>query len=710
MKYSQFEIMRMARAAAEAVRKKERGMNASQLAAVFEREETDPLLEKALDEAVRSALLIVRKEIFYTPRQLRMVRGTLSVNPRGFGFVSDLEGEDLFLPPGAVEGAMHGDTVLCRILPPRTQGKGPEGHIEKILERNTEYVTGRVRKGYGTTLWLTPDDARLGTVDYYIEKGSPVPVREGDHAVMRIRSYSRGGQPVYGTVCEILEDAEGFGADITAILRTHGIFEEFPQEVQRQAERLEKAGVGEEDLKGREDFRNLFTVTIDGRDSKDFDDAVSIEMPDEEHLRLYVHIADVSHYVTENSPLDREALKRGTSVYLPDRVCPMLPEALSNGICSLNEGQDRLCLTVIADFDRHGRTVGTEICRGVIRVDHRLVYDDVNVLFEEGKNLFDAQTKEELLRMRDLAAKLNTKRIGRGNIDFTIPECSIVLDEKGNVKDVQARETGEANRMIEEFMLIANEAVASYLDMLELPAVYRVHEEPEKEKTLEFIRYLSLFGYRFPPFKGEVTPKHFQKVAEMIRDTDEEYAISRLMLRSMQKARYSQEDLGHFGLALKQYCHFTSPIRRYPDLVVHRVLNLHLQGQINESNYARLSAAMPEIAEQCSARERTAMEAERAADDLMKCVYMQQFLGEEFDAIISGVTSFGFYAELDNTVEGLVRTTALQDHFLYDEKRMQLVNSRTRKVYKTGDYVRVAVAGVDMQNRKIDFSLHTRSR
>ena len=314
------------------------------------------------------------------------------------------------------------------------------------------------------------------------------------------------------------------------------------------------------------------------------------------------------------------------------------------------------------------------------------------------------------MQMRDLAQRLNRVREKRGNIDFTLPECSIELDETGKVTDVSVRYQGEANRMIEEFMLIANETVASYLDTLELPGIFRVHEEPEKEKTQNFMRYLALFGYTFPPFKGKVTPRHFQKVSEMIRDTDEEYAISRMMLRSMQKARYSEEDLGHFGLALSQYCHFTSPIRRYPDLVVHRILNLHLTGGINEENYSRLMREMPEIAEHCSERERNAMEAERDADDLKKCEYISRFMGEEFDAIISGVTSYGFYAELDNTIEGLVRVTALQDHFAYDERRMQLMNSRTRKIYKTGDYVRVAVAGVDMQNRKIDFSVHERTK
>ena len=664
----------------------------------------DKAVHAAIDYALLESMLLRRDALYCSPRQAGRVRGRLQRSTRGFGFVGDKLGDDLFIPPNAMAGAMNGDIVLCTILPPKMNGKGPEGRIEKIVERKTKYVVGIVDLK-GRAPRLQPDEMKLCD-PIYIDKRFLNGAQHGQRVVLEMRTYAENGMPAYGMVRENLGDPKDKGCDITAILRTHGLFETFPDAVKKETAPLDGASVSDEEREGREDFRDLFTVTIDGRDSKDYDDAVGVECVSDTITRLYVHIADVSHYVRPGTALNAEAYERGTSVYLPDRVCPMLPEALSNGICSLNRGVDRLCLSVVADIANDGRVVDSRISRGVIRVNHRLVYEDVTDVLEGRPSDYDEELKDNIHKMWALAQKLHRLRTSRGSIDFDFPESAIVLDETGHAVDVYCKQTGLANGMIEEFMLVANETVAKYLDDLELPGIFRVHETPDPQKIKDFAQYIAMFGYKFPVVRGQITPKHLQQVSDMIRDKDEEFAISRMMLRSMQKARYAAQDLGHFGLALQNYCHFTSPIRRYPDLMVHRVLTLHLLGQINEENYQKLTDAMPEIAEHCSERERNAMEAERDAVDLKKCEYIHDHLGEEYDAIISGVMSYGFYAEMDNTVEGLVRVGSLPGEYIYDEKRGQLMNNRNRSTFKTGDYVRVVAAGADLANRTIDLCLH----
>ena len=699
-----YETRMLAQKLCDAVREAGRGLRNEELYAASGARRGDQKVHAALDWALSQSMLIRRDALYCTPRQVGRVLGRLQRSTRGFGFVGDHEGDDLFIPPNAMCGAMHGDTVLCTIMPPRMNGKGPEGRVEKVVSHNTRFVVGVVDEK-GRAPRLVPDEPKLCDA-IFIDKNRLGGAKHGQRVVLEMRTYAEGSMPAYGAVVEILGDMSQKGVDITAILRSHGLFETFPEAVRREAEALDGARVTAQDRRGREDFRDLFTVTIDGRDSRDFDDAVSVEDAGDGITRLYVHIADVSHYVREGTALNEEAYARATSVYLPDRVCPMLPEELSNGICSLNQGQDRLCLTVIADINDAGRVVGSEICRGVICVNHRLVYEDVTDLLEGRQSAYDATLRENLFAMAALARRLHAVRVKRGSIDFDLSETGLTLDESGHAIDVYCKKTGVANQMIEEFMLIANETVAQYLDTLELPGIFRVHETPDPQKIRDFSQYLSLLGYRFPVVRGQITPRHLQQVASQVAGRDDEFAVNRMMLRPMQKARYASEDLGHFGLALQSYCHFTSPIRRYPDLIVHRVLTLHLMGQMDEHAFRRLSAAMDEMAEHCSERERNAMDAERDAVDLKKCEYIRDHLGQEYDAVISGVMRYGFYAELDNTVEGLVRVASLSGEYLYDEKRAQLVNNRTRKTFATGDRVRVLVAGADLVNRTVDFALH----
>ncbi len=705
MALSEFEVKQLVQSLHDIVRDNRRGMTRDDLFAAMGVRKNDRNVSEAIDFALNTARLVKKDQFFCTPRMVGKMRGSLSRSPRGFGFCGDGQGDDIFIPPNALAGAMHGDEVLCTILPPKFNGKGPEGRVERVITRNTKYVVGTVDL-VGRAPRLIPDEPKLCDA-IFIDSRFLGKAKHGQRVVLQMRTYAEGNMPAYGMVCEVLGDPRDKGNDITAILRSHGLFEKFPDEVKRETAPLDGATVSAEERKGREDFRDLFTVTIDGRDSKDFDDAVSIEYVAEDVTRLYVHIADVSHYVQEGTALNAEAFKRGTSVYLPDRVCPMLPEELSNGICSLNAGVDRLTLTAILDVNDKGRVIGSEICQGVIRVDRRLVYEDVTAYLEGKSHPYsdDDVLCQNLTVMGELASRLHRVRQKRGCVDFDLSESAIVLDEQGHTVDVYAKQVGVANGMIEEFMLLANEAVAQFLDDLELPGIFRVHETPDPQKIKDFAQYIALFGFKFPPIRKEVTPKHLQQVAIDVEHSDAAFAINRIMLRSMQKARYAAEDLGHFSLALKNYCHFTSPIRRYPDLMVHRVLTLHLTGQINEENYDRLSRQMPEVAEHCSNRERNAMEAERDAVDLKKCEYVRDHLGDICDAVISGVTSYGFYAEMDNTVEGLVRIGALDGEYIYDEKRVLLMNNRNRKTFRIGDRVRVILAAADLVNRTIDLGL-----
>ncbi len=511
-----------------------------------------------------------------------------------------------------------------------------------------------------------------------------------------------------GRVIEILGHKDDVGTDILSIARQYELPEKFSQDSLTIASSVMQE-VTAADITGRKDLRGQKIITIDGADAKDLDDAVSLEKLSNGNYLLSVHIADVSQYVTEGSPLDEEALQRGTSVYLVDRVIPMLPSELSNGICSLNPKVDRLTLSVFMEIDDIGKVVEHSFAETVIRTAERMVYSDVSRMLENKDDELNSKYSHliDMLReMEKLMHVLYNRRLRRGSIDFDFDESKITLDIKGKPKDIKVYERGIADRIIEEFMLVCNETVAEHIDWKKLPFVFRIHPEPDVKKMLEFNEFLNNFGYRLKGASGQIYSKAFQELLEKIKGTKEERIISTVMLRTLQKARYSHENLGHFGLAAKHYCHFTSPIRRYPDLLIHRIIKEDINSSIGKKRIARLVDLLPGIAEHCSERERVADEVERETEKLKKAEYMLDKIGMEFDGIISGVTSFGIYVELENTVEGLVHISALEDdYYVYDEKHHCLIGERTRKIYRLGDTVRIKVLGASLAKRTIDFVL-----
>lgn len=657
-------------------------------------DEVLPVLEAMVEEG---RLVKTRKERYARPETLGMIRGRLQGNARGFGFVVPESGEeDLFIPPDRMGGALHGDTVFARM----TNAERREGEIARVLTHANDVVVGTFEQD-GDATYVVPDEKRI-SMDVYVSRSDRAGARPDDKVVVRITQWPSRGRNPRGRVIENLGNKDDIGTDIKSLIRQHRLDEEFPQNVLGAAALLPDA-VQEEDLAGRRDLRRLNTFTIDGRTAKDFDDAVSIEdIPS--GWRLGVHIADVSHYVTDGSPLDREAFKRATSVYLLDRVLPMLPEALSNGLCSLNPDVDRLTFTCTMDIDPAGRVLSYDIYPSVIHSHARLVYEDVTRLLETGEEAgFAPEVARDLRRMERLAQVLTEARMERGALDLDIDEAVITLDERGVPTSIEREERGIANRMIEEFMLKANECVAEFARLHEIPILYRVHEDPDPEKIQTFDAFLVNLGYRIRgSAKGKVHPKALQAVLDKAKGKPEEGLVSRLMLRSLQKARYCPQPLGHFGLAAPDYCHFTSPIRRYPDLFVHRALHLYFAGK----STARLRKRAEEYAQHCSEKERQAMEAERDVDDLKKAQYMLDHVGEACEGVISSVTSFGLFVELPNTVEGLIHISALDDdYYTFVEKSYMLLGERKKKIYRLGDPIRVVVTAVDMSTRRVDFAV-----
>ena len=694
-----------------------------------------------------------RKDVRYT--------GIFDSNAKGYGFVK-VEGfeRDLFIPEGCDGGAMFGDTVEVRILKGSAdeygnfdngRGRRAEAEVTAVLERGirqivgtyhpfpkplqktySEAVGGRLR-GKKTTLTIagvvTPDHPKIP-----FELDIPVESRknalQGHKVVADITRYSVTGEDPVGEITEILGHITDPGVDILSLIRGYGIPTEFPKEVMKEAERLpdhveeyadRREAKADHDAfgAGRRDLRALPTVTIDGEDTKDIDDAISLVREDG-LWRLGVHIADVAEYVTEGSALDKEALNRGTSVYLADRVVPMLPRKLSNGICSLNAGEDRLAMSCLMTIDDTGEVTDYEITESVIHVDARLSYNGVMRLFEEGDDSEIAQSlgwqgyrgikgrtlviARMLRKMRKLAALLKKKREERGSIDFDFPEAKVVLDEKGRPVDIAVRERTEATDLIEDFMLLANETVAKHCVYLEIPSVYRVHGAPAVDKMRELAQFVRGFGYKFRPGQGEVHPSQIRNLLEKMKGTPEEGMLSRMVLRCMQRAQYATSCEGHFGLALGYYCHFTSPIRRYPDLLVHRSLKYWLRGEMTADTIDRLSLSLPGAAARSSAMEQRAAEAERETVKLKKAQYMENKVGEIRTGIISGITSWGIYVELPDTVEGMIRISDLTDDFYYyDEKKYILVGEYTGSRYTLGQKMKIEVSGADPARRTVDF-------
>lgn len=652
-------------------------------------------------------VMLTRKRKLALPEQMGLHYGRVQGNARGFGFFIPADGTpDLFLPADAIHGAMHGDMVWVRQTDQISRGGNPEAEVALIASRGQKKIVGTFEDDEGAGGgYVVPDDTRL-YMDVLIRPGDVDGAKQGDKVVAEILQYPDGRRPLTGRVVEVLGSKEKAGTDILSIIRRMDLPDDFSKTAARQARNLNKP-VASEEIARREDLRALPCITIDGADAKDLDDAVSLVMLKGGNCLLGVHIADVSHYVTPQSPLDQEAYKRGTSVYFPDRVLPMLPKEISNGVCSLNPNTEKLTLSCIMELDPAGKVVSHRLAETVIRTRYRMTYEDVNAMFDGDKALLETYKDiwPMLSNMGALMEKLRNRRFKRGSMDFDLAEAKLVLDKKGHTVDVKLYERGISNQMIEEFMLLANETVANHARQMGIPFLYRVHETPDKEKLQQLNTFLHTLGYGIKSLNN-LRPATLQKVLLASKGTKEEAVISRVTLRSLRKARYAPECLGHFGLAMADYCHFTSPIRRYPDLTVHRLLKAMLHGELDEKQRADWAQRMEEIAQHCSQRELAALEAERAADDLKKCEYMKDRIGTVETGIISGVAQYGFFVQLPNTVEGMVRIGSMgDDYYILDEQNYRMVGRSTGKVYRLGDQVTIRVTGADLETGNVDFVL-----
>ncbi len=661
-------------------------------------------LKQVLNLLLAEGKISVSKKGKFGKAEAFALVGVFSGNARGFGFVA-IEGqeEDVFIPADRTGGALHGDRVQI-VIDSEGRGGRPEGTVVRILEHANETLVGTYEKGKGYG-FVIPDNQRISK-DIFIPQGCSQGAVSGHKVMVKIRDFGeKKGKKPEGVITEILGHIHDPGVDILSIVRAYNLPEDFPGAVKNQLKQVPDE-VKKDSWAGRKDLRDLPTVTIDGEEAKDLDDAISIERAGDGY-RLGVHIADVSHYVQEHTPLDEEAFKRGTSVYLVDRVIPMLPHQLSNGICSLNEGEDRLALSCLMEIDSQGNVTGHEIAETVIRSDRRMTYTAVNAIVTDHDPQVTAEYAEfaeMFLLMKELADILRKKRHARGSIDFDFPESKIVLDEKGKPLEIKAYERNAATRIIEDFMLLANETVAEDYFWQELPFLYRTHDKPDEDRMKRLGTFINNFGYVLRMPGGQVYPKEIQKLLDKVEGTPEELLISRLTLRSMKQAKYTTENTGHFGLAARYYTHFTSPIRRYPDLQIHRIIKESLHGGLTGKRISHYEKILPQVAVQTSALERRADEAERETDKLKKVQYMERFIGQEFEGVISGVTSWGFYVELPNTVEGLVHISELRDdYYVFLEERYELSGEMTGKTYKLGQTIRVQLTGCDRFSKTIDF-------
>ena len=669
-----------------------------------EREELKTILNELLMEG---RLQISKRGKYSKGEEGGGLVGTFISHPKGFGFV-EIEGrsEDLYIPESGVNGAFHQDQVQVELLKGQG-GRRQEARIVKILSHGLTKVVGTYQKSKSFG-FVIPDLEKISTDIYIPAEGSKGAVT-GHKVVVELTDYGDDKHKPEGRITEILGHVNDPGVDILSIVKGYDLPVEFEEKLLNQAERVGKP-VSEADMAGRRDLRSLQMVTIDGEDAKDLDDAVSLTREGENYC-LGVHIADVSNYVQENSALDREALNRGTSVYLVDRVLPMLPHTLSNGICSLNQGEDRLALSCLMKVNKKGEVVSYEIAETVICVDRRMSYTAVRKILEEGDPEL-IQEYEELVPMfqdmQELAAILRKKRRQRGSIDFDFPESKIILDQKGNPVSIEPYERNVATDLIEDFMLLANETVAQHFYWMEVPFLYRTHETPDTEKIEKLATFIHNFGYhiKIKTSDHEVHPKEIQKLLASIEGTEEEALIARLALRSMKQAKYSVECTGHFGLACACYCHFTSPIRRYPDLQIHRIIKEQLRGRLMEKRIDHYKEILPEVARQTSRLERRADEAERETDKLKKAQYMKHHIGETLEGIISGITAWGIYVELPNTVEGMIHVARLTgDYYYYKEETFEMVGRDTGRCFKLGQRLKVFVDSVDMVSKSVDFLL-----
>lgn len=659
-----------------------------------------------LDELMaKGKIMLNRRGLICLPEE-NIVVGEFMATQRGFGFVR-AEGldEDIFIPERASGNAFHGDTVKVRLTGHGGHsGRRKEGEIIQIIRRAVQTVVGTFSRNKNVT-FVIPDNGKF-TSDIYIPKGGTLDAVNGHKVVVELTDYGNETRSPEGRITQILGHQNDPGVDILSIVKSFGLPEEFPEAVMKQVAGVPET-VASTEIAGRVDIRSLDTVTIDGEDAKDLDDAITIEKKEDGSYELGVHIADVSHYVTEHSALDKEAIHRGTSVYLVDRVIPMLPHKLSNGICSLNAGEDRLALSCFMTIDAKGQLISHRIAETVVNVTERMSYKDVNDILTHHKEE-TVKRYESLIpmfeTMKELALILRKNRKKKGSIDFDFPECKIKLDEKGHPVDIIPYERNIATKIIEEFMLAANQTVAEEYFWLEIPFVYRTHDYPELEKIQDLARMTASFGHHIKVGQEEVHPREIQKLIEEIEGTEEEAFLSRLTLRSMKRAQYSTVNTGHFGLATQYYCHFTSPIRRYPDLQIHRIIKENLRYGITDKRYVHYEEILPGVAKSSSDRERLADDAEREVDKLKKAEYMEDYIGTCFSGVVSGVTSWGIYVELPNTVEGMVRLADMEDdQYQFEEDKYRVMGHYTGKEYRMGQKVQVKVVRVDKLTRTIDF-------
>lgn len=702
-------------------------MNFKEKILAFMREETykpltfkELLLALGVEENMKKALLVAlneledegkiiftRTERYGLPEKMNLVIGTLEGHPKGYAFLlpDDKSMKDIFISPADMNGAMHGDRVIVRPMKVLEDVKSPQGKVIRIIERANPYVIGTFQRSrhFG---FVVPDDKRI-SYDIYVPKEEFNNARENTKVSVKIIEWPDQRKNPEGTIVEVLGDIEDTKTHIDAVLLAKKVRQVFPEDVIREAKKVSQEGIAESEIKRRKDLRKLNIITIDGSDAKDLDDAVYAEKLNENEYLLSVHIADVTHYVKEDGKLDKEALRRGTSIYLTDRVIPMLPKELSNGVCSLNPGEDKLTLSVEMIINKDGKVIDYKIFESIINNRFRMTYDDVTDILENNDEELSDKYKDivpMLKIMEELSLVLRRKRELRGAIDFEFPERKVISDESGKAIDVRRYERRISNRMIEEFMLVCNETVAEHYFWLNIPFVYRIHEDPDEEKMYEFSKFIHNFGYAL---KGNVVhPKELQQLLTKIKDTREESLINNMMLRSLKKAIYSPDASKHFGLAAKYYCHFTSPIRRYPDLQIHRIIKGHMKGKYSEEALQRLYERTAMVADQSSKMERFADEVERDTEKIRIAEFMSDKIGEEYEGVVSGVTNFGIFVELENTVEGLVHiSNMVDDYYIYNDERKELFGQGSHKVYKIGDKVRVRVDNVSIAKAEIDFAL-----
>ncbi|MBO5430345.1 MAG: ribonuclease R [Peptococcaceae bacterium] len=690
-----------------------RPLSEEELAEVFAVDTVEALVQlKGLLKELENdgTLVLSRKNRYGRPAQFNLLIGKISRHPKGFGFLmqEDADVDDIFIPASELKGAMNGDRVIVRIKREATAKSRAEGEVIRILQRNVQQIVGTFESSrhFG---FVVPDDKRFGS-DIFIPKEQFNGAKTNMKVLVEITQWPEKNRSAEGRIVQVIGKKDAPGVDILSIIMGHDLPQGFPADVLMYAEALPET-IAVSEIEKRRDLRDMLMITIDGEDAKDLDDAVSVQRLENGNYLLGVHIADVGHYVKEDSVLDKEALERATSVYLVDRVIPMLPQKLSNGICSLNAGEDRLAMTCMMEINSQGVVVSHDIFESVIHVNYRMTYQNVTKILLNQDEALCGKYHEILSMLQEMAQLqmiLEKKRKLRGAIEFYAPESKVILDRKGHPIRIEWREQGVADKIIEEFMLCANETVAEHFFWMEVPFLYRVHGEPKMEDVLDVNKFLQAFGYNIKGLSNHVHAKAYQNVVEQVAGKPEEMLINTVMLRSMQHARYDVEALGHFGLAAQYYSHFTSPIRRYPDLAIHRMIKelLHNGDRLDEKRVTILKGKMKRYAEQASVREKIAEEAERESVELKKIEYMKPYVGDVFQAKISGVTNFGIFVQLDNSVEGLAHiSTLIDDFYQFQPESYSLIGEHTRKVYRLGQDIKVRLTRVSVEDRQIDFEV-----